>query len=441
MRRVLYLVLEYPPINGPGVWRGLAFSKYLPRFGWLPTVLCSDRAAARDRFDEALNAEIPPEIEVQRVSSILYRDVKALSDRVGKHVGSKLLKRRYKQLRSWLLNRYPDQQIHWALKVAWKAILELRSKPYEVIISSGPPHVVHLAGLIANAVTGTPWFIDYRDPWSNDKNGIFQMSYQQEFFEELERLCVRRCTGVLSVTETYIEDLRARFPEEKPESGYHCIRNGHDLSEAMQEAALTSPQNDRLWIHFNGTPQTTQQPFQKMLDALAILREQGDVDLPKLSFSGIPPELPKHIESLQLEAHVVNVGFQSRENSQKLCTQADVLLVMLSDHNPAWRGAVPAKFYEAIGLGRFTWVVQQADSELERLMNRYQAELPGPSTEFSWVGDTREIAQSMRKLTQLHRQGLLNPPELVKLRQEQAKPYSREVEAEQLAAMLNQVLA
>ena len=39
MNRVLLISYYFPPSGGPGVQRVLKFAKYLPDFGWQPTVL------------------------------------------------------------------------------------------------------------------------------------------------------------------------------------------------------------------------------------------------------------------------------------------------------------------------------------------------------------------------------------------------------------------
>ncbi|MBE0585718.1 MAG: glycosyl transferase family 1, partial [Desulfofustis sp.] len=39
MKKVLVIAYYFPPLGGSGVQRVLKFVKYLPQFGWQPTVL------------------------------------------------------------------------------------------------------------------------------------------------------------------------------------------------------------------------------------------------------------------------------------------------------------------------------------------------------------------------------------------------------------------
>src|SRR5690349_14608962 len=65
-RRVLLIGYHYPPVSGSsGVQRILKFSRYLPEFGWQPSVLTVTPSAYQATNPELL-AEIPPGVKVRR---------------------------------------------------------------------------------------------------------------------------------------------------------------------------------------------------------------------------------------------------------------------------------------------------------------------------------------------------------------------------------------
>ena len=66
LKRVLIIAYYWPPAGGPGVQRWLKFSKYLPEFGWSPTVLVPD-GAAYPILDPSLEQDIPDGLKVIRV--------------------------------------------------------------------------------------------------------------------------------------------------------------------------------------------------------------------------------------------------------------------------------------------------------------------------------------------------------------------------------------
>ena len=49
MKNVLMLTFSWPPRPGTGTWRPLKFAKYLPRYGWTPTVLTACGWGRQDR--------------------------------------------------------------------------------------------------------------------------------------------------------------------------------------------------------------------------------------------------------------------------------------------------------------------------------------------------------------------------------------------------------
>ena len=42
----------------------------------------------------------------------------------------------------------------------------LEENPVDVIVSTGPPHSMHLIAMKVAAATGIPWIADFRDPWT-----------------------------------------------------------------------------------------------------------------------------------------------------------------------------------------------------------------------------------------------------------------------------------
>ena len=70
MKRLLFVTYYFPPSGGPGVQRSLKFVKYLPEFGWRPTVLTvRPESASWPDPDPDSVAEIPEGILVERTGA------------------------------------------------------------------------------------------------------------------------------------------------------------------------------------------------------------------------------------------------------------------------------------------------------------------------------------------------------------------------------------
>lgn len=434
MRRILYLNFDFPPMSGPGIWRALGFAKYLPDFGFLPTVLCSDRSPSRARFDDSLLDQIPSAVEVVRIHSRFQNELAAPLGVAASKVRPKRLAKLTRSLQSRFVREYPDQQAHWALKVAGHAALRARTGGYAAIVTSGPPHIVHLAGLIAAEASNLPWVMDYRDLWTDDRVQIKQSSYQQSFFEAIERRSVRRCSAVVVVSPLYREHLASRFANEKAPEAFHVIRNGHDIGEDVMTRAQTLPSNAPLRIHFNGTPQVTH-PFAMLADMVDTLRRDPTTArrVPRFTFTGMPDAFSRLVAERGLSEHLVDIGHQSHAASIAASLSSDVLLAMVNDANPLYRGTVPGKAYEAIALGRHLLALLPAGSVVEAMVKEVG------NASFCPVGDLPALINSAKRLIDLHERGELNRETRGEQWKQVAMKYSRRAQAGELAALLTRL--
>lgn len=87
----------------------------------------------------------------------------------------------------------------------WPAIaraMPIIRRGTQVIYTSGPPHSVHLTGLILRKLTGVPWIAEFRDPWLDNAN---QPRYARSRTADrirasLERRCLEGADLIVSAT-------------------------------------------------------------------------------------------------------------------------------------------------------------------------------------------------------------------------------------------------
>ena len=74
MKRVLLIAFHFPPVRGSsGLQRTLAFSRYLPEFGWQPSVLTADPRAYEATGDDQLKYLGQAKNRVEKVISAMER--------------------------------------------------------------------------------------------------------------------------------------------------------------------------------------------------------------------------------------------------------------------------------------------------------------------------------------------------------------------------------
>ncbi len=430
VRRVLYINLDFPPMSGPGIWRALAFAKYLPELDHEVTMLCSDRSPSRSRFDESLCDEIPEQVTVKRIPSYFQGDIAKNIESLMDLAPGSLAKKVLRRILCRFVKYYPDQQFHWALSVAAYGLQMAARGQVDVLLTSGPPHICHLAGLIISTLRPLPWVMDYRDLWTDDRVQIKQTSYQQTLFERLEGACVAKATRIVAVSPGYIEHLSTRFS--KSPDLYSLVRNGHDVSPETIELSRVLPDNTRLHIHFNGTPQVTH-PFSEVLNALDRMRAKDghDRDLPRVTFTGVPAKFEAEIKALKLEEHVSDVGHMSRTDSIKYSLGCDVLLAMVNANNPLYRGTIPGKAYEALALGRHLLALMPKHSVLAEMI-----EAAGEGTLVD-VSNPNAIYEGFAEVRRLFDSGKLNRIRTEAQHQAIAELYSRKTQARALVEVFD----
>ena len=153
MRRVLVITYYWPPTGGSGVQRWVKFSKYLPEFGWQPVVYTPENPEQLAR-DESLLADIPACAEVVKTRILepyeLYRRLTGGKKGEGEVNPVNAQQKNWKQrLSLWVRGNcfVPDPRIGWVRPSVRFLKKYLAEHPVDAVVTTGPPHSVHLIGL------------------------------------------------------------------------------------------------------------------------------------------------------------------------------------------------------------------------------------------------------------------------------------------------------
>ncbi len=241
MPRLLVITYYWPPSGGSGVQRWLKFAKYLPAQGWTP-VIVAPLAADYPVVDESLEADVDPALEVLRYPITepyaAYRkltgaqsgDVKAAP--TGSDPG--LLKRLANWVRANLF--VPDPRVWWVKPTSKSLAGYLREHPVDAILTTGPPHSVHLIGLsLKHAFPSLPWVMDIRDPWSQfDVHLAFNPGNRARVKNQrLEKQCLSGADLVIGTSPSMPTHL-----ESFNRSKYRSVTNGYDAEDFAEEVEL-----------------------------------------------------------------------------------------------------------------------------------------------------------------------------------------------------------
>lgn len=387
MKRVLIITYYWPPTAGSGVQRWLKMSKYLPQYGWQPVIYTPSNPEA-GMTDESLLKDICPEAEIiKRPIMEPYAIFNALTgskgakknrqkDGNGKQAGSGAVnpinavghKSPLMRLSLWIRANVfvPDPRCLWIRPSVRFLKKYLREHPVDAIVSTGPPHSMHLIARNLHRSTGIPWTADFRDPWTR----IFYFKHlpltsrSKKRYAAMELSVLREADRVVAVTDNMVRDFLEELGERKdnPDSGkttgfekscgkFHVIENGYDEEDFAGITAAELPEGFNL-VH-TGLFSAEGNP-RKLWKVLAELcRENPDFDRDlHLTFAGkTDPEILAAIREAGLEGHLTDLGYVPHLEANSLQKAADLLLLPLREE-PEAAGILTGKYFEYLAAGR-----------------------------------------------------------------------------------------
>lgn len=352
LKKVLIITYYWPPSGGVGVQRWLKFTKYLPDWGWEPIILTPSNPAF-DLKDPSLAQDIRPETEVLKIPIWEpYGLVEKLSGKKGQEnlnrgmalEGEKkgILSRVFPWMRGNLF--IPDPRVFWVRPATDFAMRILESNKIEAIITTGPPHSVHLIGRRLRKKSGLPWIADFRDPWTRWEvlHRMQLSSLAMKIHQSLERKVLQTADLVLSATPGMQEDL-----DELGARHSKTVLNGvdhEDLPAGYPDAAIP----DKFRIVYVGLMNEKRNPpaLWEALDELCAQSEEFSKAL-EISLTGsISMAIQQSLMAYsRLKDHCVIRGNVSHQEVFELYQRAAVLLLLV-EQEAASRIVIPAKLYE-----------------------------------------------------------------------------------------------
>ena len=398
-KRVLIITYYWPPTAGSGVQRWLKMSKYLPQYGWQPVIYTPENPEA-GMTDESLLRDIAPEAEViKRPILEPYAVFNALTGNKGKNSGKASTgsgavnpinavghKSPLMRLSLWLRANVfvPDPRCLWIRPSVRFLKQYLREHPVDAIVSTGPPHSMHLIARALHRSTGIPWTADFRDPWTR----IFYFKHlpltrrSRKRYAAMELSVLREADHVVAVTDNMVRDFLEELDADKKrgtsgrqtagdssvteqKNKFHVIENGYDKADFTGITATELPAGFNL-VH-TGLFSAEGNP-RRLWKVLAELCR----DLPgfgrdlHLTFAGkTDPEILAAVREAGLGDRLTDRGYIPHHEANRLQKAADLLLLPLREE-PEAAGILTGKYFEYLAAGRPIAAFGPHGSVLER---------------------------------------------------------------------------
>jgi glycosyltransferase involved in cell wall biosynthesis len=370
-KKVLIITYYWPPAGGAGVQRWLKFVKYLPQFGWNPIIYTPENGEM-PVIDHSLLKDIPQDITILKTP--IWEPYEWYKKFVGAGKSEKIntgfLTEKKKpgfaeKIAVWIRGNLfiPDARCYW-IKPSVKFLLDyLKTNPVDVIVSTGPPHSMHMIALKVTQQTGIKWVADFRDPWTNIDyyKDLMLSASADKLHHQMEKDVVTKADEVIVVGNTMKQEFESQFNRK-----IYVITNGFDTTDfPVQQNSATK---DFVIAHV-GTLVKTRNPLAlwEAINSLGNNKDELKQHL-RLRLTGkVDISVKKAIADHDLEDVTDYVDYLSHDKVVLEQMNATLLLLVLND-TPNSKGILTGKLFEYMASGRPILAIGPVDGDAAAIL-------------------------------------------------------------------------
>jgi hypothetical protein len=337
--KVLIITYYWPPAGGSGVQRWLKFVKYLQAFGIEPVVFTVDNANYA-KEDPSLLKEVPKNIEILKLP--IWEPTDLLFWKKNKQQKNGISNVSSGGLLSFIRGNFfiPDPKIFWVQPAANYLQKYIDKNTIDAIISTGPPHSMHLIAQKLQQQNNIKWLADFRDPWTDlyYNKDFKQGSFAKNKNKKLEEGVLKNADCILTVSAT----LQQEFS--KIAKRVEVITNGFD-DEVSASKKVTLDANFSI-SYIGLLPKQSNPKFLfKVLKELCQENSSFKNDLQIHFIGDISEEVKTEIESNNLTENSSFLGYVSHQKAIAYQKRSQVLLLLIPniDNN---KGILTGKIFE-----------------------------------------------------------------------------------------------
>ncbi|MCH4552651.1 glycosyltransferase family 4 protein [Aestuariibaculum lutulentum] len=367
-KKVLIISYYWPPAGGPGVQRWLKFVKYLPDFNVEPIVYIPENPNY-PLLDESLLEEVSKDVTIiKQPINEPYKLAGLFSKKSSKAISKGIIPEQKKQSLTEKLLLFvrgnffiPDARKGW-VKPSVNFLSEYISKEHiETIITTGPPHSMHLIGLHLKTKLGVKWLADFRDPWTTIgyHKQLKLTSSSAKKHKALEKEVLNSADEIIVTSFTTKSEFEAIT--NKP---VHVITNGYDY-EPLEEFTMDS----KFSLAHIGSLLSKRNP-EVLWRVLRDLRNESDgfaKDFQLNLIGAVSEDVLRSMNRYGLDNCIKNIGYVSHQKAIKHQKQSQLLLLIEIDSDET-KCIIPGKLFEYMVSNRPIIALGPKDSDVEAII-------------------------------------------------------------------------
>ena len=373
MKKVLIISYYWPPSSGAGVQRWLKFSKYLREFGWEPVIYTPENPEYPGH-DDSLQKDIPQGITILKTRIWEpYQLYKIFTGRK-KHekvqagfISENKKPGKAELLATWLRGNLfiPDARKFWIRPSVRYLVKWLKENPVDAMVSTGPPHSMHLIALGIKMKLNIPWLADFRDPWT-----------QIDFYDQLmltpradrkhkrfEKQVLLLADKVVTVSPSWAKDLKSLHNR-----NIEVITNGFDPEDFID---LPEFRYDAFSITHLGSLNADRNPhgLWKVLGELVKESEFFRENLKIRLIGKTDISVMEALEKNGLITFVEKTDYLPHDQALQQAAQSAILLLPINN-TPNLMGIMPGKLYEYLALKRPILVIGPENGNTAQIIEK-----------------------------------------------------------------------
>ena len=367
-KKILIITYYWPPAGGPGVQRWLKFVKYLPSYGFQPIVYVPDNPTY-PIIDEGLLSEISSEAIILKNKIFEpYQIATFFSRNKTKNISAGIIPNQKKQsfivqLLLWIRGNIfiPDARFLW-VKPSVKFLHQyIIANDIQTIVTSGPPHSLHLIGYQLQKKVQVKWIADFRDPWTTIgyHKQLKLSAFAEKKHKKLEHQVLNAADAIIVTsksTKIEFEKLTA-----KPIT---VITNGFDTENNVKQTL-----DSKFSLSHIGSFLSERNPkiLWESLSELCLEIENFKNNLQIKLIGAVSDAIFQTITDFKLTDCILNLGYISHHDAIAEQRKSQVLLLIEIDSEDT-KSIIPGKLFEYLVSGRPILAIGPKDSDFAEII-------------------------------------------------------------------------
>jgi glycosyltransferase involved in cell wall biosynthesis len=340
-RKVLVIAYYFPPMGLSGVQRTAKFVKYLPKYGWKPTVLTVSPTGYYAVDDSLLK-------EVEAAGATVVRASSLDPNRLFRHQGVvKMPSERWRKVLQFTGDSifFPDTKIGWKRKALRSASELLRREKFDLLFATAPPQTDFLIGEALKRKFRLPLVLDYRDAWLDYPFKYYPTPVHRYIHYRMEKRILKAADRIIVTIRRVKESILKHYLG----LDYHdvtIIPQGYDPADFRSGGSAKHSLRRKMRITHAGTFYADRNPS-IMLHALHnVLRDvpqmRGRLEISLIG--NVRDEDRTLVTKLGLQNEVTFHGYLEHQDCTRHLMNSDVLWLVLDNDYQS-----PGKLYEYFG--------------------------------------------------------------------------------------------